>query len=256
MKRLLLILSVLLGNVYVGGLKAFADIAGNAPNDTISKAEKDTVIWRNDTEWDLEYEEDAEFLREDADTMSMAAVEEALKDNLTDIVKPKFVPNPIRAMWLGMVFPCGGQIYNRKFWKLPIFYGGYLGCVYAFSWNSQMLKDYTQAYLDIMDNDPNTKSYEKMLPLGYDITGKEERFKDIFKRKKDYFRKYRDMSIFAFAGVYLLSIIDAYVDAELSTFDISRDLSIHWEPTLMHGEDLLQRRYGQRAVGVQCSLNF
>ena len=128
-----MILSVLLGNVYVGGLKAFADIAGNAPNDTISKAEKDTVIWRNDTEWDLEYEEDAEFLREDADTMSMAAVDEALKDNLTDIVKPKFVPNPIRAMWLGMVFPCGGQIYNRKFWKLPIFYGGYLGCVYAFS---------------------------------------------------------------------------------------------------------------------------
>ncbi len=256
MKRLLLILSVLLGNVYVGGLKAFADIAGNAPNDTISKAEKDTVIWRNDTEWDLEYEEDAEFLREDADTMSMAAVEEALKDNLTDIVKPKFVPNPIRAMWLGMVFPCGGQIYNRKFWKLPIFYGGYLGCVYAFSWNSQMLRDYSQAYLDIMDDDPNTKSYEKMLPLGYDITGKEDRFKEIFKNKKNYFRKYRDMSVFAFAAVYLLSVIDAYVDAELSTFDISRDLSLHWQPASLNSDTKLQRRLGYRSYGAMFALSF
>ncbi|MDE5980963.1 MAG: hypothetical protein K2G61_03270, partial [Bacteroidaceae bacterium] len=35
-----------------------------------------------------------------------------------------FMPNPIRAMWLGLVFPGGGQIYNRKYWKLPVFYGG------------------------------------------------------------------------------------------------------------------------------------
>ena len=190
------------------------------------------------------------------DSAEVSRMADSLTVTLHNLKPQTFVPNPIRSMWLALVFPGAGQIYNHKYWKLPIFYGGFLGCVYAFSWNSQMLKDYTQAYLDIMDNDPNTKSYEKMLPLGYDITGKEERFKDIFKRKKDYFRKYRDMSIFAFAGVYLLSIIDAYVDAELSTFDISRDLSIHWEPTLMNGEDLLQRRYGQRAVGVQCSLNF
>ena len=44
-------------------------------------------------------------------------------------------PDPIRAMWLGMVFPGGGQIYNRKYWKLPIVYGGVLGCIYAVSWN-------------------------------------------------------------------------------------------------------------------------
>ena len=140
--------------------------------------------------------------------------------------------------------------------ELPIIYGGFLGCVYAFSWNSQMLKDYTQAYLDIMDNDPNTKSYEKMLPLGYDITGKEQRFKDVFKNKKNYFRKYRDMSIFAFAGVYLISIIDAYVDAELSSFDISRDLTLQWEPTIMNNDNKLQRKYGYRALGLQCNLNF
>ena len=52
----------------------------------------------------------------------------------------------------------------------------------------------------------------------------------MFKRKKDFYRKYRDLSIFSFAAVYALSVIDAYVDAELSTFDIGRDLSLQWSP--------------------------
>ncbi len=166
-----------------------------------------------------------------------------------------FVPDPIRSMWLAMVFPGGGQIYNRKYWKLPIVYGGFLGCAYALTWNNQMLHDYSQAYLDIMDSDPNTKSYEKMLPMGYDITGKEERFKEMFKNKKNYFRKYRDMSIFAFAGVYLLSVVDAYVDGELSTFDISEDLSMRVMPTMIQtpNADLWGR---QCAPGILCSINF
>jgi len=167
----------------------------------------------------------------------------------------KFKPDPIRAMWLGLVFPGGGQIYNRKYWKLPIFYGGFLGCAYALSWNNQMLRDYSQAYLDIMDSDPSTKSYEKMLPMGYSIEGKESRFQDIFKRKKNYFRKYRDMSLFAFAGVYLLSVIDAYVDAELSSFDISRDLSLKLEPVYIETDKMTARRHGG-TPGVQCSVNF
>ena len=75
-----------------------------------------------------------------------------------------------------------------------------------------------------MDDDPNTKSYENMLPLNYSIAGREEQYKEIFKNKKNYYRKYRDMSIFAMIAVYLLSVVDAYVDAELSSFDISKDL--------------------------------
>ena len=159
------------------------------------------------------------------DSLALTAVSDSLLRHLTPAPKKEqFVPDPIRATWVALVFPGGGQIYNRKYWKLPIVYGGFLGCTYALTWNNMMLHDYQQAYLDIMDTDPNTKSYEKMLPIGYDITGREERFKNIFKNKKNHFRKYRDMSIFAFAGVYLISIIDAYVDAELSSFDISTDL--------------------------------
>ena len=166
-----------------------------------------------------------------------------------------FRPDPIRAMWLALVLPGAGQFYNRKYWKLPIVYGGFLGCIYALSWNGQMLSDYSQAYLDIMDSDPNTKSYEKMLPPNYNIAGKEERFKGIFRSKKDTFRRFRDLSIFAFAGVYLLSVIDAYVDAELSTFDISKDLSLQLQPTFIETEriDMHHRR---TSPGIQCVLNF
>lgn len=190
------------------------------------------------------------------DSAAMAAVTDSLLRQTEPYRRPVlFRPDPIRSMWLALVFPGGGQIYNRKYWKLPIIYGGYLGCAYALTWNNQMLKDYSQAYLDIMDSDPNTKSYEKMLPMGYDITGKEERFKEIFKNKKNHFRRFRDMSIFAFAGVYLLSVVDAYVDAELSSFDISEDLSMHMEPVMMETY-MAGGRTRQRVPALQFCLNF
>lgn len=183
-------------------------------------------------------------------------VDSLLTSGVKKTPRSQFKPDPIRAMWLALVLPGGGQIYNRKFWKLPIVYGGFLGCFYALTWNNQMLRDYSQAYLDIMDDDPNTKSYENMLPMGYDITGKEERFKTIFKNKKDHFRKYRDMSILAFAGVYLISVIDAYVDAELSTFDISRDLSLRIEPATIDLDAPTLRHQHRKSYGLTCSLRF
>ena len=190
------------------------------------------------------------------DTASMLSI----SDNLLRNIRPhrdlkNFKPDPIRAMWLGLVVPGAGQVYNRKYWKLPIVYGGFLGCVYALTWNGQMLSDYSQAYLDIMDSDPNTKSYEKMLPPNYSIVGKEERFKGIFKSKKDTFRRFRDLSIFSFAGVYLLSVIDAYVDAELSTFELSRDLSLRLQPTMIETERF-DMHHRSTTPGIQCVLNF
>ena len=170
-----------------------------------------------------------------------------------ELSRKQFIPDPKRALWLSLIIPGAGQIYNRKYWKLPIIYGGFLGCTYALLWNQQMYKDYSQAYIDIMDDNPNTASYMKMLPMGYDITGREEQFKTVFKHKKDYYRRYRDLSIFAFFGVYLISVVDAYVDAQLSSFDISKDLSMRFRPTIIEQNRSLPKT---RAVGLQCSLNF
>ena len=191
------------------------------------------------------------------DSARISAVSDSILTAAIDasLHRERFIPDPIRAMWLGLVFPGGGQVYNHKYWKLPIIYGGFMGCVYALTWNNQMLHDYSQAYLDIMDSDPNTKSYEKMLPIGYDISGREERFKNIFKNKKNFFRRNRDLSIFAFAGVYLLAVIDAYVDAELSTFDISEDLSLHIEPTFIQTSPT--KTFGREsAAGVKFTLSY
>ena len=165
-------------------------------------------------------------------------------------------PDPQRALWLAMVIPGAGQIYNRKFWKLPLIYGGFIGCIYALTWNNQMYKDYSQAYLDIMDNDPGTASYNKFLHLGQQITPEnEERYKDIFRKRKDKYRRWRDLSFFAMLGVYAISVIDAYVDAELSVFDISKDLSLEVEPAVIPnngGGSWLEAQ----SLGVSCKLNF
>ena len=159
-----------------------------------------------------------------ADSVVVQAVQTT--DSITSVVvekakklRPKrdwntWKPNPQRALWLALVIPGAGQIYNRKFWKLPIIYGGFMGCIYALTWNNMMYKDYSQAYLDLMDDDPGTASYNKFLHLGKQIQTKadEERYKKIFKSRKDKYRRWRDMSFFVMLGVYAFSVIDAYVD--------------------------------------------
>ena len=133
-------------------------------------------------------------------------------------------PDTKRAMWLALVLPGAGQIYNRKYWKLPIIYGGFVGCAYAITWNNQMYHDYSQAYMDIMDDDPNTQSYNQFLHLGATIDASNiERYKEIFRKRKDKYRRWRDMGTFVMIGIYAFSVIDAYVDASLSEFDISDD---------------------------------
>ncbi|MCR5130649.1 MAG: hypothetical protein K6C10_04215 [Prevotella sp.] len=165
-------------------------------------------------------------------------------------------PDPNRALWLALVLPGAGQIYNHKYWKLPIVYGGFVGCAYAMRWNNQMYHDYSQAYMDLMDDDPNTESYNQFMHLGAQINSNNlSRYQNLFKKRKDRFRRWRDMSFFVMVGVYALSVIDAYVDASLSEFDISEDLSLHVAPAVInsHSENNPLRSAG---VGMQCSLNF
>lgn len=173
-------------------------------------------------------------------------------------------PDPKRAMWLSIVLPGAGQIYNRKYWKLPIVYGGFLGCAYAMRWNNQMYADYSQAYIDIMDDNPETKSYEEFLHLGSKITPQNiERYKSLFKSRKDRYRRWRDLSFFCMLGVYAISIIDAYVDASLSQFDISDDLSLHLGPGFVSSGSMSSSSshstpnpLRSTGLGINASLNF
>ena len=175
-------------------------------------------------------------------------------------IKMEFKPDPKKAVLMALV-PGLGQIYNRKFWKLPIVYGGLMGCMYAVTWNNRNYQDYTTAYKDIMMDaeEPNRPveefhtSCQDFLGVGYDpkewVTN--TNFQTQFKNRKDYYRRYRDLSIIITVGVYALSIIDAYVDAQLFDFDISPDLSMHWEPSVTP-----QTAYSSRSYGLNCSIKF
>ena len=197
-------------------------------------------------------------LSENASSESTDTTKAAKAPSRHELRKQKiatFTPDPGKATWAGIVFPGGGQIYNHKYWKLPIVYGGFLGCAYALNWNNQMYSDYSQAYLDIMDDDPGTASYEDFLPPRYNVEANRDYLERVFKNRKDNYRRQRDLSIFCFIGVYLISVIDAYVDAELSNFDISEDLSVQVRPSIIDHQRHATPRNAQ-SYGLQCSFSF
>jgi len=172
--------------------------------------------------------------------------------------KEKFKPSSKKAMIYGAIFPGLGQIYNRKYWKLPLVYGSFIGCVYAITWNGNQYNGYRKAYLDFIDNDPNTNSWDayrygsylRQDPADWSA-GMQSAFSTNLKNARDYYRRYRDMSYIITVGVYAIWIIDAYVDAQLFDFDISPDLSMHIEPVLFD-----RTAVNTRSIGMQFSFAF
>lgn len=161
-------------------------------------------------------------------------------------------PDPLRAVWMGVIIPGYGQIYNRSYWKLPIVYGGFMGCAYAITWNNRLYTDYKQAYRDILTDTDGTKtSYLDILPEGYTIEkmGGKSNYTNVLKNKQNTYRRYRDLSIVATVVVYALSLIDAYVDAQLFDFDISTDLSMTVEPQLYY--DLQNNRSTEVKLAIR-----
>lgn len=169
-----------------------------------------------------------------------------------DSTRKVFIPDPTRAVWFSALCPGLGQVYNRRYWKLPLLVGGFMGLGYGASWNNNMLRDYTRAYYDLMDNDPSTKSYMDFFPP---TTTEESLNRDwlerVLKSRKDYFRRNRDLCIIGMVGVYLLAVVDAYVDASLTNFDISPDLSMQVAPALLR-----DNFSPYPALGVQWAFNF
>ncbi len=163
-----------------------------------------------------------------------------------------FTPDPLRAVWLSALCPGLGQIYNRRYWKLPIVVGGFLGLGYGASWNNGMLSDYSRAYTDIMDDDPSTNSYMDFFPPNTDESSLDHSWLErTLKSRKDYYRRNRDLCIICMVGVYLISMVDAYVDASLSNFDISPDLSLQVAPALIQDP-----QHPLPALGLQLAFNF
>ena len=185
-----------------------------------------------------------------------------LPDSITVVSLPDtvtgektFKPDPKKAVIYSAIFPGLGQIYNRKYWKLPILYGGFVGLSYAITWNNSHYQDYFDAQRALLDDDPaNDHVWEKMLPYGMDAeTADKNWFSGVLKDRKNYFRYYRDFSIILTAALYGLGIVDAYVDAQLFEFDVSPDLSMRVEPVIFKKTD---SNYLADSYGFRCSFSF
>ena len=144
------------------------------------------------------------------------------------LARANFKPDPSKSLWLALTFPGAGQIYNRKYWKLPIIYGGAVGVAYAVSYYGGHYNDYMRGYRDYLDSDPNTNYHLELIPKGYP----EASAGNYVKNRVNSLRRYRDIFIVVGVAVYALSVIDAYVDAQLADFDISTDLSMKVRPKL------------------------
>ena len=143
---------------------------------------------------------------------------------------------------LAIAFPGLGQVYNRKYWKLPFVYAGFGGLIYSISINTKSYNEMIKAYQDFTDKIPETDSYIPLIkwaePPEYDPVLYPDTYdpanaswvKDNLLEAVDYYKRYRDLSYIGIAAWYLITILDANVDASLSNFDVTDKLNIDVSP--------------------------
>jgi hypothetical protein len=157
---------------------------------------------------------------------------------------------------LAIALPGLGQIYNKKYWKVPIVYAGFGAIIYAVDYNGSRYNTYLKAYQDLTDEFDQTDSYlylnwnEPVYPEDFDPVSNPSGYawyKDRIIRQVDYYRKYRDLSYIGLAAWYLVTILDANVDASLFHYDISDELDVEVGPVQVP-------LAGQPAFGVNVTM--
>jgi len=125
-----------------------------------------------------------------------------------------------KASVLSTIIPGAGQIYNKKYWKVPIIYASLGTSIYFINENHNKYTDYKNAYLQRAD-------------------GEIDDYFDLYNNSQlitimDYYQRNRDVSYILTAAIYLLNIVDASVDAHLLDFDVSDELTLSYAPSFIH----------------------
>jgi len=177
------------------------------------------------------------------------------------------VHSPHKATMYSLILPGLGQIYNRKYWKVPILYAGIGATIYAIGWNTKNFKkykdgfrDFSQYYnfkyqsedLEVPIPEPTSKSYEDLYRTDFSSStlSFDNWFKTQLQNKKDSFKHDRDFSYIILAAVYVLNIVDAAVDAHFTDFNVNGDLTINVEPAVSYSA------FSGNSVGFQCRITF
>jgi hypothetical protein len=165
-------------------------------------------------------------------------------------VKPEHSPR--KAALYSAVLPGLGQAYNRKWWKIPIVYGGFAALGYFIKWNNGEYLTAKNAYRDLTDDDPETDSFLDLKQIQhYNLNNPNDlaTLKKGLTGSQDYFRRNRDLLIILTFAFYGLNIIDASVDGHFFNFDISDDLTMKVKPTLLNDRN-------KNILSLNCTFNF
>lgn len=162
-------------------------------------------------------------------SITVAQLTDTTKAQFTDTIKstPKKYHSPKKAALMSTFLPGLGQVYNKKYWKLPIIYVGFGALAYSINYNQMKYKTYLNDLKDSYDG-TYTGAYQQ----------------DQLNTLQHYYHRYRDLSVIGAAALYLLNIIDANVDAHLYTFDVSEDLSFRIHPAVINTAYVNHYSYG------------
>lgn len=148
------------------------------------------------------------------DSLGKAQKERVKKEDEKLSILPK---DPKKATLLSAVLPGAGQVYNGKSWKVPILYAGILTDLYFVNYNHRRYESFRDALFALDKKEPNQFPSLNRAALV---------------RNVDYWRQNRDLTLLLLLGIYALNLVDANVDAHLSGFDISEDLTLQVAPHL------------------------
>ncbi len=153
---------------------------------------------------------------------------------------------PHKATFLSSLIPGLGQIYNKKYWKLPLIYGGFTALAYYAGYNNFVYKEYKKGYkvkLLIANGDSTLTDKFKYASAENLLT------------QRDNWRRNRDLCIIGMGLLYVAQIIDANVDAHLFDYDISEDLSMRVEPVYIDPRMFMYKN-SQASIGLRCTISF
>ena len=142
------------------------------------------------------------------------------EENVAEQESVRRMPVPEKAAMLSAAFPGFGQIYNRKYWKVPIIYAGFGVIAYFLDMNSSNYNKYRKAYFYRLDGNPMT------------VDDFPNYSTDVLRRAMNYYRRNLEITYILAGALYILNILDASVDAHLMDFDVSEDLSFRLEPVI------------------------
>jgi len=167
------------------------------------------------------------------DTLPQAVVQ----DEAAELPPVRNVKDPRTATILSAVIPGAGQAYNEKVWKVPIIYGGIITTAYFVEFNNRRYQKFKEAMAIVRDPSLGTNPFPNLNQAG-------------IIRNVDYWRRNRDLCYLIFGVIYVLNIVDAQVDAHLSGFDVSDDLTWRLEPSYE------TYTAGGNSIGLSLKLNF